>query len=137
MTREKKIDERVFDGDMWKEMSRPENYSVYTRRERRQENDRSHDEESKGFATIDGKNEATSNSGKKENKLVLISLLVLFVPIFSVEFFFALSRQFICGDYLTSVDDSLWIMDVQKATSASNGSSPWAAQLCSPAYIPR
>ena len=32
----------------------------------------------------------------KENRLVLVALLVLFVPIFSIEFFFALSIHFIC-----------------------------------------
>mmetsp|Transcript_36090 Transcript_36090/g.77809 ORF Transcript_36090/g.77809 Transcript_36090/m.77809 type:complete len:234 (-) Transcript_36090:56-757(-) len=77
-------DNKVFDKDNWKEMSREENYVLYNTKirqkinpERRQDN-------------IGNKEES------KENKLVLVALLVLFVPIFSVEFFFALSRQFMC-----------------------------------------
>ena len=116
--------ETVFDGDMWKEMSRLENYSAYTK-----SLDRS-SEESKYNVKKD-----KPNSGRNENRLVLLALLILFVPIFSVEFFFALSRQFVCGDYVTSVDDTLWILDAKKAEAAVNGSSPWAAKLCSPAIM--
>lgn len=123
------VKENVFDGDMWKEMSRPENYAVYTREKVQSNNEMK--SESKDAIMV---NQNKSN-GKRENKLVLISLLILFVPIFSVEFFFALSRQFICGDYVTNVDDTLWILDAKKAAAASNGSSPWAAKLCSPANI--
>lgn len=32
----------------------------------------------------------------KENKLVLLALMAIFLPIFSIEIFFALSRQFMC-----------------------------------------
>jgi hypothetical protein len=124
------LSEKIFDGDMWKEMSRPENYATYSR-----------DKSQSIRATKPEKSDVTMNQGKtgdtKENKLVLIALLVLFVPIFSVEFFFALSRQFICGGYVTSVDDAMWIMDAKKAAAASNGSSPWATQLCSPANMLR
>ncbi len=108
----------VFDAEDWKEVSKPENYVMY---------------KSKLRKDVD---QSSSNpkraAGKKENRLVLVALLILFVPIFSVEFFFALSRQFICGDFVTQVDDNLWLTDSDRAISASNGISPWARQLCSP-----
>ena len=122
---------KVFDGDMWKEMSRPENYAVYNREVSQLSEDESKPER-RNLSTSQ-LNGQQNPGGKKENKLVLISLLILFVPIFSVEFFFALSRQFICGDYVTNVDDAMWIIDAKKAAAASNGSSPWAVKLCSPA----
>jgi hypothetical protein len=67
--------DKTFNADNWKEISREENYVLYSTRIRQ------------------------SNLGrreKKENKSILLALLVLFVPIFSIEFFFALSRQFVC-----------------------------------------
>ena len=76
-------DDRVFDEENWKEMSREENYVLYNTKIRQ----RKEEEMQKGSAP---------NVGKKENRLILAGLLVLFVPIFSVEFFFALSRQFMC-----------------------------------------
>mmetsp|Transcript_11453 Transcript_11453/g.20585 ORF Transcript_11453/g.20585 Transcript_11453/m.20585 type:complete len:236 (+) Transcript_11453:132-839(+) len=77
-------DSKVFDEDNWKEMSREENYVLYNTKIRQKINpERRRDD-------IGNKKES------KENKLVLVALLVLFVPIFSVEFFFALSRQFMC-----------------------------------------
>jgi hypothetical protein len=124
--------EKIFDGDMWKEISRPENYAAYNRENSQViRMDETEESEKNKPSTI----LLNRDNGSKENKLVLISLLILFVPIFSVEFFFALSRQFICGDYVTNVDDSMWIIDAKKAAAASNGSSPWAAKLCSPATI--
>lgn len=114
---------KKFDGDAWKEISRPENYALYTNKLR------------KNAKQDQIKEKSNSTSSKSmENKLVLVGLLVLFVPIFSVEFFFALSRQFICGDYVTQVDDNLWLTDSSKALSASNGLSPWAKELCSPHF---
>ncbi|KAL9180692.1 hypothetical protein ACHAXT_011145 [Thalassiosira profunda] len=76
-------DDRVFDEESWKEMSREENYVLYNTKIRQ----RKDEEMQKGSAP---------SAGKKENRLILAALLVLFVPIFSVEFFFALSRQFMC-----------------------------------------
>eukprot|EP00554_Chaetoceros_debilis_P016199 CAMPEP_0194123822 /NCGR_PEP_ID=MMETSP0150-20130528/56104_1 /TAXON_ID=122233 /ORGANISM="Chaetoceros debilis, Strain MM31A-1" /LENGTH=241 /DNA_ID=CAMNT_0038817247 /DNA_START=31 /DNA_END=753 /DNA_ORIENTATION=- len=105
---------KKFDGDAWKEISRPENYALYTNKLRKNVKQ----------DQVENKSESKSTTSM-ENKLVLISLLVLFVPIFSVELFFALSRQFICGDYVTQVDDNLWLTDSTKALSASNGLSPW------------
>mmetsp|Transcript_24061 Transcript_24061/g.37107 ORF Transcript_24061/g.37107 Transcript_24061/m.37107 type:complete len:272 (-) Transcript_24061:102-917(-) len=72
----------VFDEKSWTEMSRPENYIFFTKREGRRE-------------TTDDCN--SPGIYQKESKAILIGLLLLFVPLFSVEFFFALSRQFICG----------------------------------------
>ena len=75
-------DERVFDAKNWKDISREENYVLYNTRIKSKLN-----------------TQQTANNtkvDKTENKLVLVALLALFVPIFSVEFFFALSRQFLC-----------------------------------------
>ena len=75
-------DDNVFDANEWKDISREENYVLYNTRiksslqQQRQSN--------------------TKRQSKTENKWVLVALLLLFVPIFSVEFFFALSRQFLC-----------------------------------------
>lgn len=129
--------ENVFDAKSWKEMSRPENYAVYSKNKVISQIDAKENnlnaEDNKTLITP----KESSKGGKNsiENRLVLLSLLILFVPIFSVEFFFALSRQFICGDYLTNVDDTLWMIDAKKAASATSGSSPWAAQLCSPVIM--
>jgi hypothetical protein len=70
----------VFDGDSWKEMSRPENYIFYKR-------------------NLGKKQPAEERSQEQnaEKTLVVVALLALFVPIFSIEFFFALSRQLFCG----------------------------------------
>ena len=68
----------IFDGDSWKEMSRPENYVFYKR---------NLNKETPNQQQISPKNE----------RWVLAALLALFVPIFSIEFFFALSRQLLCG----------------------------------------
>jgi hypothetical protein len=91
----------VFDGDSWKEMSRPENYIFYKR-------------------NLDKKQPAEERSQEQnaEKTLVVVALLALFVPIFSIEFFFALSRQVFCG-------------------SGGNGllsPSEFAEFLCSPVY---
>lgn len=109
--------------DEWRDMSKPENYLEYTSQLRR---------EKQMKQQIGPGTDYTGKASRKENRLVLFALLVLFVPIFSVEFFFALSRQFICGDFVTEVDDSMWLTDSNKAISAMNGFSPWATQLCSP-----
>ena len=73
-------DNKIFNADDWREMSKKENYILYSTKIRR----RSSGIKSMGY--ID----------KRENYLTLVALLLLFVPIFSVEFFFALSRQFMC-----------------------------------------
>jgi len=70
----------TFDADSWKEISRPESYIFYKQKLRERES----------------KSSSKSSSGS-ERVWILLALLALFVPIFSVEFFFALSRQFICG----------------------------------------
>jgi hypothetical protein len=70
----------VFDGDDWREMSRPENYIFYNRKLKKSTNS----------SEIDGPK-------NNEKALVIVALLTLFVPIFSIEFFFALSRQVLCG----------------------------------------
>ena len=105
----------VFDANDWKEAGKAENYILYTNKIRK---DKIRKEREPNESLSDSK------AFQKENRLALIALLVLFVPIFSVEFFFALSRQFVCGDYVTQVDDALW--------SSSNGMSTWAKELCSP-----
>lgn len=85
----------VFNAVAWKEMSRPENYVYYNSKLREMS--------------------SRKDEPKQEKKWILISLLVLFVPIFSVEFFLALSRQVLCGG------DPLTL-------------SAWASDLCSPHF---
>uniref|UniRef100_A0A7S2KCI3 Uncharacterized protein n=1 Tax=Skeletonema marinoi TaxID=267567 RepID=A0A7S2KCI3_9STRA len=79
-------DERVFDANNWKDISREENYVLYNTRVK------------SSLQKLNSKQKKSNNVNvdKTENKLVLVALLALFVPIFSVEFFFALSRQFLC-----------------------------------------
>lgn len=108
----------IFDADNWKDISKPENYILYTQKIRQKE------------LRPSGLKERPAV--KKENRLVLIALLILFVPIFSIEFFFALSRSFICGGYTTQVDDNLWLTDADRALASTNGISNWAKELCSP-----
>lgn len=79
-------EEKVFNSENWKEMSREENYVLYNTRIRQKTSQQ----------TTNRRNKTNNTLQQRENKLVLIALLVLFVPIFSVEFFFALSRQFLC-----------------------------------------
>jgi hypothetical protein len=73
---------RNFNADDWKEMSREENYILFRTKIRQRSN-------------VDT-NTPIRKVDTEENKLVLVALLALFVPIFFVEFFFALSRQFMC-----------------------------------------
>lgn len=70
---------KTFNSDDWREMSRKENYILYNTKIRRS------NKPIKGII-----------NAKRENKSTLVALLLLFVPIFSAEFFFALSRQFMC-----------------------------------------
>jgi len=87
---------RTFDAEAWNEISRPDNYVFYNR-----------------GATKPARRKEGKGLGVKKT-WVLVALLALFVPIFSVEFFFALSRQVLCdaGDPLSRPD--------------------WAEYLCSP-----
>jgi len=83
----------VFNETNWKEMSRTENYILYnTRIREKQQSNQTPQSESK-----DG-------SSRGENKMVFVALLALFIPIFSIEMFFALSRQFLCEGGLFSED---------------------------------
>lgn len=76
-------DDNVFDANEWKDISREENYVLYN---------------TKIKSSLQQQRQSNSPKlqRKTENKWVLVALLALFVPIFSVEFFFALSRQFLC-----------------------------------------
>lgn len=93
----------VFDAEAWREISKPDNYIFYNRKVR---------------ATEKSKHKAEFS--RTEKTWVFLALLTLFVPIFSVEFFFALSRQIICdggnpmsqpdwADYLCSPADDIFI----------------------------
>ena len=97
---------KIFDGDSWNEVSDPNNYILYQGKLR--DRDRIRQEEKKNSTTI-----------PVERTWVLIALLALFLPIFSVEFFFALSRQLICGTAATSTEQL----------------SDFANNLCSPAQM--
>lgn len=115
---------KSFNANDWKDIGRPENYLLYTNKIRK---DKQRKEEGAKNARL-----SDSKAFKEENRIVLFALLLLFVPIFSVEFFFALSRQFVCGDYVTQVDDALWLTDADKALSSANGLTSFAKVLCSP-----
>ena len=107
---------KVFNADNWKEMSREENYVLYNTRVRAVRDSGRERKANRDAVTTKGDTEGDVEivSGvRSEKKWVLVALLVLFVPIFSVEFFFALSRQFMCGG------DPL-------------NQSEWAQILCSP-----
>jgi len=102
----------LFDGDSWKEMSRPENYVFYNTRVKKNQK-RGGSTNSDNKSSTNAAKEAKKTIMKKEKAWVLGGLLILFVPIFSIEFFLALSRQFMCGsDPLHQV--------------------LWAQELCSP-----
>jgi len=148
----------VFDGTKWKEMSRPENYILYSTRVKRRlpltpNNPVGRDMDlastlrsSLSSLTNDSSTTTTDSGGsapkkkKLEQKWVIIGLLVLFVPIFSIEFFFALSRQFICGggggmDYAVGLGAEVGdVGDVMGGSFADAGGkdlAPWARELCS------
>lgn len=78
-------DRQVF--DQWNETKREENYVLYNTRIRER--------------LITGVERQRSES-TRESKVVIVSLMALFFPIFGVEMFFALSRLFACevGDPL-------------------------------------
>jgi hypothetical protein len=105
----------VFDANDWKEAGKAENYVLYTNKIRKNQQ--------RKVGNTNASLPDDSEVLQKKNRLAFFALLVLFVPIFSVEFFFALSRQFVCGDFLTQVDDTLW---------SSEGISTLAKELCSP-----
>ena len=145
----------VFDEGSWKEMSRPENYILYSTKVKKRLRTTNEKEEpwvtvqrivkdqeikntkdkSTTSTTASSSSSATTiiNGAQKEKKWILLALLILFVPIFSIEFFFALSRQFICGDTISFADK----FDIEAAnslssTATSQPSSQWAQVLCSP-----
>ncbi len=105
---------KVFNAENWKEMSREENYVLYNTRVRAEvgRERRGSREDSSTRTDTDGDTSLVAGA-RNEKKWVLVALLVLFVPIFSVEFFFALSRQFMCQGNLMN-------------------QSEWAQVLCSP-----
>jgi len=130
----------VFSETEWKEMSRPENYVLYSTRVKRRlplsDNNLVGKDTSvdlvgtlrSAVSTTDLNNE--SSEQQMRQKWSLIGLLILFVPIFSIEFFFALSRQFVCGAGYANMDGSVGdtLGDISAATKSV---SPWAKELCS------
>lgn len=64
----------------WKEMSRPDNYVWYKPRPRQGERNPDDD-------TVE----------RVERRWVFLALVVLFAPIFSLEFFLTISRQLVCA----------------------------------------
>ncbi len=75
-------DNKTFNAEDWGEMSKKENYILYNNKVQQRSNT--------------GSVKSTANIDKRENRLTLVALMLLFIPIFSAEFFFALSRQFMC-----------------------------------------
>lgn len=110
-------DEIIF--SEWREMSKPENYILYANKIRQ-----------KSKATMLTSANDPSDTVRTEKRIVLFALLILFVPIFSVEFFFALSRQLICGNYVFHPDDAA----VLRNQNIGNDLAPWAKELCSPHF---
>ena len=70
---------RIFGADSWMEMSRPDNYVLYNQKVRRE-----------------NRKKAGDDVFLVEPSWVLLGLMALFIPIFSIEFFFTMSRQLIC-----------------------------------------
>lgn len=105
---------KVFDAENWKEMSREENYVLYNTRVRAEVGRERRGGREDSSTRTDTEDDTSIVAGaRNEKKWVLVALLVLFVPIFSAEFFFALSRQFMCqGNFLNQ--------------------SEWSQVLCSP-----
>lgn len=105
---------KVFNAENWKEMSREENYVLYNTRVRAEVGRERRGGREDSSTRTDTEDDTSIVAGaRNEKKWVLVALLVLFVPIFSVEFFFALSRQFMCqGNFLNQ--------------------SEWSQVLCSP-----
>ena len=105
---------KVFNAENWKEMSREENYVLYNTRVRAEVGRERRGGREDSSTRTDTEDDTLIVAGaRNEKKWVLVALLVLFVPIFSVEFFFALSRQFMCqGNFLNQ--------------------SEWSQVLCSP-----
>ena len=95
-------------------MSREENYVLYNTRVRAEVGRERRGGREDSSTRTDTEDDTSIVAGaRNEKKWVLVALLVLFVPIFSVEFFFALSRQFMCqGNFLNQ--------------------SEWSQVLCSP-----
>jgi hypothetical protein len=75
------IETILFDADDWKEASYPHNYVLCNPRLHRKRTEK----------------ESMGTSAPVEKTWVLLGLLALFLPLFSVEFFFSLSQQVICG----------------------------------------
>lgn len=73
----------LFDGEDWKEMSQPDNYIFYNTKLRKRK------------AELEA---ASTTVFRSEKQWVLVALLLLFVPIFSFEFYLTLSRQVLCGE---------------------------------------
>jgi len=120
--------------DQWKEMSRPENYILYSTRIKKKMPKSlnnplgNSDTEKKLLSSLIG---STTNTKKK--RLVLTSLLILFLPLSSIELFFALSRQFLCNEQIPSTLTTDLIIDDDETTN--NQLSTWTRrEFCSPYF---
>ncbi|KAL7460825.1 hypothetical protein ACHAXS_001266 [Conticribra weissflogii] len=103
-----KMDDRTFNGNDWMEISREENYVLYNTRIRQKISSSDRKKEDVGSVKrtarnsvgendrYDEKNDDKNFEYGNENKAVVIALMALFLPIFTVEIFFALSRQILC-----------------------------------------
>ena len=113
----------IFDGDQWKEMSNPESYVFYNRKRIKQQKGKNTTppEKKETTSSLSSSSINSNDNDNVERTMVLIGLLILFVPIFSIEFFFASSRQLICD----SSDGSI--------SFSSTSISDWSEYLCSSA----
>lgn len=108
----------------WEEISRPDNYILFSTRIKNKINS------SRKLLTFDNNNNNMNNRKKSKSTNQIIGLLFIFVPLFSFELFFTISRQFICGTTTTTYNDILHPTSWFSSTSVS--ASIWAQQLCSP-----
>ena len=113
----------IFDGDQWKEMSNPESYVFYNRKRIKQQKGKNTTppEKKETTSSLSSSSINSNDNDNVERTMVLIGLLILFVPIFSIEFFFASSRQLICD----SSDGSI--------SFSSTSINDWSEYLCSSA----
>ena len=85
----------LFNETNWKEMSKRENYILYNTRIRDMQ--ALSTSKTKMVANrSDDSSDTNNNNPSREKRVVFVALLALFLPIFCIEIFFALSRQFVC-----------------------------------------
>ena len=86
----------VFNETNWKEISKTENYILYNTRIRDMQALSTSKTKMVANRSDNSSDITNNNNSSRQNKVVFVALLALFLPIFCIEIFFALSRKFIC-----------------------------------------